>query len=469
MKKLLLLSFIISSFSLSAINRKFIRSIETIKVNYNKSNVWRGNTIRVSLDVLLDNGTIHNTMNSKEVDFNDFNISLLGDGKILKKKKRSLLIQLDKGISEKEVTLLATLRKNKFHSYTFKVPVKDYREDVTNIKLNNNQQYIFSGNTFQVGVTNYLKNGETNSTGHSKSKLYSSDYTYTITGCGALLSNNGKVKISNSNSLNNLKLTITATLKTNPKVTTSQTFTKHFKVNQRLNYHTFSATSASDARCVGELDGNDGRDGNDSYINGEDGEDGRGGLPGENGYRGEKGKNVKVYLTLTTIPNSSSQLLKAKVVCNNGQENIEYLDLEFGSLKIFIEGGDGGDGGDASDGGDGGDGGDGNTDYDKDNLNGYGGNAGYGSDGGFGGSGGAGGDGGDAVIFFNDATKQYLDKIIIVNTAGDGGYIGDGGDAGDGGDGGDGTEDGTEDGIDGKDGADGPDGRRGGLGRQGYI
>jgi hypothetical protein len=434
-------------------------------VNYNKSNAWRGNTIRVSLDVLLENGTIHNTMNSKEVDFNDFNISLLGDGEIIKKKKRSLLIQLDKGISEKEVTLLATLRKNKFHSYTFKVPVKDYREDVTTIKLNSNNKNIFSGNTFQIEITNYLKDGETNSTGYINSKLYSSDYTYAVTGCGALLTDNGKVKISNSNSLNNLNLTITATLKTNPNVTISQTFTKHFKVNQRLNYHTFSANSGSDARCISELDGNDGRDGNDSYIDGENGEDGRPGLPGENGYRGEKGKNVKVYLTLATIPNSTSQLLKAKVICNNGQENIEYLDLESGSLKIFIEGGDGGNGGDASDGGDGGDGGDGNSDHDKDHLNGYGGSGGYGSDGGFGGNGGIGGDGGDAVIFFKDDTKQYLDKIIIVNTGGDGGFYGDGGNAGDGGDGGDGTDDG----IDGKDGVDGPDGRRGVPGRQGFI
>ncbi len=465
MKNITLLLFIALSVSAMSINKRFIRSIDRVELDFQKNKIWRGNTITINLDVILNDGTIHSTLDSRKVNMKDFEFSFAGDGEIIKRKKRAVTVRFNKELTSDLSYITATLKRDDTHNYMYKLDIKDYRNKVSAIEIISNKRKIYPNNTFKINVQSWLTTSETSTTGGNEPKLYYDDFDYSVSGCGTLTGSNGVVRITDGFTPSNNELTVTATLKADPSITFTKKYIKHYNVAYSLIFSGSWGSSGDDARCISGQNGDDGRDHDARSIDGENGEHGRNGAHGYIGQRGEDGENLNVYLEVLS-EKEDQIILKAQVVDELGRTFTRYIGTE-GKLWLDVSGGNGGRGGDGYRGGDGGDGGDGSTEEtDKVDNRGYGGDGGHGGNGGFGAPGGDGGNGGRITVFYTQEAQAYINVITADVQGGDGARGGCGARGGSGGDEGDG---GLGDGKDGEDGVKGRDGDRGRDGASGYI
>lgn len=459
----LLLLFSIS-FSTLAVSKRFIRSIDNIELKFNKDQAWRGNSATINLDVILSDGTTHSCANSSKINLKDFDFQFFGNGKIVKVKKRTVIVEFSKELKEEDSFISATLKRDPSHSYTYKVSVKDYRKEVSTIEIISNSNKIHPNSKFFINVKSFLSSHVT-TTGESSPKVYQDDFNYAVSGCGKLISENGMVKIDEGYNPTNNEITITATLKSNPSISYTKTYKKHFNMIYWMYFEGSSGSNGRDGSCVRGQHGNDGRDHDSRYLDGEKGENGRNGEHGYHGQEGRNGENVNIYLQVLDN-NPDNIVLKAETIDESGIKHTKYLGTS-GEVRVDISGGNGGHGGDGYDGGRGGDGGNGSDrKTEKEDLRGYGGNAGNGGHGGWGGNGGRGGNGGYATIFYTEDAAPYINNIIVISNGGNGGRAGDGGDGGRAGNAGRG---GLGNGQDGNRGQNGRDGERGQDGSSGYT
>lgn len=455
------------TFSSLAVKRKFIRAIDYIELSFDKNLAWRGNTITIDLNVILNTGEIHACSNSSQINLNDFDFSFVGDGKIIKTKRRKVLIELSKELNTNENLILATLKKDETISYTYKIEIIDFRKQVSSLAIVSKPIDIYPDNTVPINVKSIFMDGNYSETLHETPKLYVEDFDYEVSGAAEFSKKTGVIKINDGYDPANNEVTITATLKENPSIQKVQTYQKHFNYVRYLGLYASSGKNGDDGNISSGKNGSDGDNYDSQYLDGESGENGKDGDHGYNGEDGRNGRNVNIYIeVVNNDPNNI--ILKTETIDEFGHKYIQHIGAK-GTLKVDISGGDGGNGGDGRDGGNGGDGGKGKSDYGSDEKKkeeGYGGHGGNGGYGGWGGNGGYGGNGGDANIFYTEEAAPYIKNIIVYNHGGNGGRAGDGGDGGRAGDKGCG---GLGCGEDGKKGEDGRDGEKGRNGSSGYI
>lgn len=465
---IILLSCTLQSFS---ITRRFIRKIDKVELKYDQQATWRGNDLYISLDVVLNDGTSHSCETSKKIDHKDFNILVTGNGKLVKRKKRYIHIRFDKNLTSKKVNIQASLRKDDKHVYLYEIPVIDHRETVGAVAIISNKNKIYPNSSFQINIQSFYNEGLSSTTlGDAPKKLFKEDFTYEVSGAGKLLNNTGKVYVYNEFDKMNNDIKITARLKTNPAISITKTYTKHFNTN---SWNTFSAQNGRDGddACIStsQLNGRDGKRYTSKILDGQNGEHALNGRNGGQGQRGADGENLNVFVSIADSLINQNVILKIEIKSNSGETKTRYIGSK-GTLKIYARGGNGGDGGDGSRGGDGGDGGSGGKYEDEEVvIEGVGGHGGNGGHGGFGGVGGDGGTGGDVIIYYTPQAKHYLNVLTIVNTGGSAGRGGDGGYAGRHGDGAYGPGGSGEDGRNGERGIDGPSGHSGSNGIIDYI
>lgn len=426
---LLSLSFVISLSSL-AISRKFIKTIDHIKIQINKDELHRGNKVQATLVAVTGDGFHHTPSNSKKLDLNDFEIFFNGNCKLISKDKKRFILRLDKNFDIGEFEISAFLKKNEGFSIHEKYTIRDYRKEVVSIRINAGS--VKAGYrinpTFVVG----LIDGEKLTINRNSSKLYPTDFNYTVSGAGSLISSNGQFRVD-ENAIENPFVDLSVSLKSNENILAKVRYPVNFNVNYSLD---FSANSGR--RGASGEEGRDGTDGRNfgrfdpnksdychSSYGGEDGRNGRRGRSGYAGYNGANGENFIVDVSIVQVPALNDSLLKIVVTSlESGSTYTRIVDRNNGSVAINANGGSGGRGGDGGNGGDGGDGGKGKYASTDEPEEGWGGDAGNSGDGGAAGNGGRGGDGGNVVIRYTQNASQFIGRVKVSVDGGQGGRAG---------------------------------------------
>ena len=218
---------------------------------------------------------------------------------------------------------------------------------------------------------------------------------------GAILTNDGRIKVDNADILDNHALEIVAISKFNSTIKDNCIIVFDYKGTLEID---FSGENGEN--------GKNGKDGKKAPL----GKPSEVGGKGFDGNHGKNGNNIDVYIDLINDNYLNQKLLNIKIIKTNTGEGFTYLaDPDSSQIIIKSCGGIGGNGGSGGIGGDG---------FDITRGTGWG---GYGGMGGNGGNGGDGGNAGNITIFINQAAKKYLNLFKFINR---GGKPGEGGNSG---------------------------------------
>ena len=392
MKKLTLISLLIFN-SLLVFSK-----IETVKLIYDKNEVYRGNTFKVKLRVESSTGKIfysdvYNRFNCEKFKFNFSN-----GFEIIEKTSHCLMIKVNDSVLSNEVDVKLNYFYKPFKAYSFKIRIHDFIEELETFQINIKPENILSNSIVDFELVGQLSDGLLINVTDS-GKLAYDKLKITVLEGGKVLNLN-QIEVSDFGNLNS-KLKIKVEVIDKPSM--SSVFTYAVIRNPKI---------------IVNLRGNDGMNGlvggngyttQPKYI-ASGGSVGTKGMKGKNGLDGEKGKSIMIKVDLVYDHSYRDSVLKVDFFNDDNQTISKSYMMQKGKqvMLVNVSGGDGGTGGN------GGIGGTGYTGY-------YGGNGGDGSDGG------SGGDGGDIIISYTRSAEPYRNNIIVKSYGGKGGSYGAGG------------------------------------------
>ena len=424
--------------------------IESVKLIYDKKEVYVGNTFDVSLRTETHRGKVFLSKGHPRFDCQEFEykiskgIEIVFLGQELFRVKVLDNFELDSF----NIRLRYLYNSNKY--YSFDLMIHDYVNEVEFLKVNPLNSKIFSNTEYDFSISAHLYDGliiNVNETG----KITYKDIDFKVSKKGKKIEK-FSVVIDDYDFCDS-KIVINAYLKKNRAIYV----TKKYKIlpNSKLvqNFRTKKGRKGIDGIQV--------KTPTKLFMGGVIGKDG---TNGRKGSQGGNGPSIMINIDLVFNECIKDSVLRIEFLNkdNNSILETKYISPNNQLLYANVNGGNGGEGGK---------GGVGETGYhgryyllspSTSNAE----NGGDGGNGGSGADGGNGGDGGDVIVYYTKRAELYKNSIFIKSYGGKGGLGGRGGDSGRGGsvgNGGLGNASTGRSGLPGRDGRNGRDGRDGNV------
>ena len=153
MKKLTLISLL--TFNSLVVFSK----IETVKLIYDKNEVYRGNTFKVKLRIKSGTGKIYysdvyNRFDCKKFKFN-FNTGL----EVVEKTSHFLMIKVNDSVLVNEIDVKMNCLYKPFKAYSFKIKIHDFIEELEGLKINFISEHILSNSTVDFELIGQVSDG----------------------------------------------------------------------------------------------------------------------------------------------------------------------------------------------------------------------------------------------------------------------------------------------------------------------
>jgi hypothetical protein len=395
MKKIILISILIFN-SLLAFSK-----IETVKLVYDKNEVYKGNTFIVKLRVQTRTGKViysdvYNRYSCESFKFN------LGKGlQIVEKNSDYLKIMVTDSILNNEVDVTWNYFYKPSILYSDKIIIHDFVNELDGLKMNIDSESILSNSIVDFSMTGQISNGLLINVSDS-GKIVNNDLLLTVLEGGQLLSHN-QIEISNYlNENSQLKIKVEAI----GNSTISSVFTFPIICNPKVTVN-LSGMNGADG-----LVGENGFTQKPKYI-ASPSTVGTNGMNGRVGEDGINGRSILINVDVVSDDRFIDSVLRVDLYEEDNLTISKTYFLIKGKQIMFVNA----SGGDGGDGGNGGYGGQGSTGFN-------GGSGGDGNDGGLG------ADGADVIIRYTKKAAPYKNNIVVKLVGGKGGKCGIGGSIG---------------------------------------